>query len=164
MEGKHVSIVSIRTQVPNATPYTAPVTFTFFVPDSELVALSIWTTTSGVDYTKIGWLLSDPSGPLFPDMGSDAGPGTIPALVAHGAYAPFLPASQWVDDLSEKLEGPPYRLTLKIYNEDAAAIAVHALFKVRKWQKSEEIKVLTLADVQTLLAGIVKPADIPDNG
>lgn len=117
-------ILTFRTNVALTTPAKTPVVITLNPMARAIQELVIWSPTSTLDPTKVGFRLLDRGAGrlLVPDSGSwgqenFAGPDEF-------NWAPIPPTAKAINMDMQVIEGPPFLLTLQFYNTAAALITV----------------------------------------
>lgn len=115
-----VNVISFRVNVPTATPAGIPVSVAL-EPMSYCLHRVIIFSGGAVDFSKAGFRLRNNNRFLVPDIGSQE---NLTLLVAEANWSPLVNSPIELDFKGLYLWGPPYSVTLDLYNTTGAAIQV----------------------------------------
>lgn len=117
--------LSFRVNVPANTPALAPVEI-ILRPAARFLTHMIgpFSLTANLDLSRCGWRLFDRGHSLFfmPEVGSND--NTIQTNPGESGWAPILPSAQKIPMDDTEIQGPPYEVTLSLYNSSSGAIVV----------------------------------------
>lgn len=125
-------ILSFRASVPLNTPASVPVSIPLNSGARAIQEVVIWSPSTNMAIDKSGYRLLDygSSKVFIPDVGSND--NGVMAASGESGWAPIPPTTLRLDMHDQLIEGPPYRLTLQLFNKDAAAILVAGFIVVHE--------------------------------
>ena len=118
-------IITARISIPPNTLPSNPYSVTLVLPASIIndISFNYFSIGNVVNPTETGLRFFANGGVFIPDMGS-IDYLTNEVYVVGGGYATF--SSGWLSgEINRKISGPPYELTIKGYNLDAAQSALY---------------------------------------
>jgi hypothetical protein len=120
-----MAILSFRVNLPASTPAITPVTLEL-VSSAHFIKQVVmpYTLSTGLDNSKSGWRLLDRgrSRTFIPEVGSMD--NNVISNPNEAGWAPIMNTAQIIEMLDQPISGPPYWLTLDMYNASAAALIV----------------------------------------